>query len=470
MIPANTVTRWYGSGWTPSSRPFSRQRHASNERRHPFPFMSPGSRLMTLSPLLFFLLLPILHAEVPAVPRSQEELVQPAVPGAGQIILTGEPEDYDLDFLNQRIPLFFEHYKAPDAVHPVRRWDIRFLSTDVDGSPILIHAQLFIPLIQAQAKPSLPLYVFASGTTGITDRAAPSLEKPDELRWGWYRENMLAYATLGHIVIFPDYSGFHDPQVAQRYFSKYAEGYMMLDAIRAVQNFFQSPDGQSQPVHPSGDVFTAGYSQGGHAAMAAADLRPLYAPEVPLSGMITYGSTNNIEALLREGVAYTPAILYSFREIYGHNSLDPADYLQPRFVPNFDQEAIESVDIFQVFYGFDSGRVYTPRFRNALLNRTLQQDFPALWVMGEENNSGLSGHGLPALVIQGSQDFIVTDASQTEFVLKLRALGSETRFLIYPEASHRYTRHAGFQASIDWMQQRAGRQDPWHPAGSNPGD
>lgn len=70
---------------------------------------------------------------------------------------------------------------------------------------------------------------------------------------------MLAYAGLGYIVIFPDYLGFNDSDRPQRYFSKLAEGHVMLDAVRAVFRFFESP---GHAVRPSPAVFLTGYSQG----------------------------------------------------------------------------------------------------------------------------------------------------------------------------------------------------------------
>ena len=92
---------------------------------------------------------------------------------------------------------------------------------------------------------------------------------------------------------------------------------MLLDAVRATYAFFEAfgtnADVNPSNVKPSGAVFTAGYSQGGHAAFAAADLRPSYAPELPLTGMIGYGATTNVERLLREGPYYAPYIVQSYR-------------------------------------------------------------------------------------------------------------------------------------------------------------
>lgn len=389
--------------------------------------------------------------------RTMAELVLPPVAGAGTIIATEYRGELSIPELSASIPSFFESYETPVPRYPVRSWNIRFLSTDFDGSQVTIHAQVFVPVLDVSEE--LPVYIFAAGTTGIGDDCAPSLEVPEKQRWGWYTQNMLAYASQGYIVVFPDYTGFHDPLRTQRYFSKYAEGYMMLDAIRAGRAFFDSPATVDLAAQPSRFVFTSGYSQGGHAAMAAADLRPYYAPDIPLSGVITYGSTNDVEALMREGVAYTPLILNSYREMYGSSHINIADYLLPKWLEKFDIQSILCLTEFQALYGFDATTLYTPRFLAALKSGTLARDFPALSALAAENHTGLSGHGLPSLVIQGSLDFIVTDNTQTRFVTALRERGSQTRFLIYPNVTHRYTRHAGFNASLVWMQEQiaAGR-------------
>ena len=164
-----------------------------------------------------------------------------------------------------------EDFPVRPMRYDVQTYDIRYVSTDHDGSAAEIHAQLFVPIFTEPA--GRPLFVFGSGTTGIADGCAPSLEQPEVRRWGYYRENMLAYAGSGVITIFPDYLGFGDPDRPQRYFSKLAEGRTMLDAVRAVDDFFETSvraaDGH---VRPSGHAFVGGYSQGGHAAFAAADI------------------------------------------------------------------------------------------------------------------------------------------------------------------------------------------------------
>lgn len=174
-------------------------------------------------------------------------------PTTGVILSLEETARLTAEQLAASIPSFFENYPSPTPLYPVRSYAVRFTSQDFDGSPVEIKAQLFVP----EASGEFPLYAFASGTTGIGDECAPSLERPEQRRWGWYTQNMLAYATLGYVVMFPDYTGFNDPARPQRYFSKLAEGRMMLDAIRAARAAF--PIGGME-AKPGNHTFTAGYS------------------------------------------------------------------------------------------------------------------------------------------------------------------------------------------------------------------
>lgn len=383
-------------------------------------------------------------------PQETEAIIEQAVTGPGHIIEISENTRYTLEETEKAIIPFFENFDHEPMTYGVRSYNIQFLSTDFDGSEAVIYAQVFIP-DSAEAK-ELPVYVFGSGTTGISDACAPSLEIPEEIRWGWYRQNMLAYAGSGFITIFPDYLGFNDPGRPQRYFSKEAEAHVMLDSIRAVNNLYKMGEFSDLKATPADKVFTAGYSQGGHAAFAAADLIGAYAPEIELSGVIGYASTNNIATLFREGICYGAEIIYSYMKMYGEDEIDPAKYLNSSFIPTFEEDASTMcVDVFQYYFSYDSKKLFNAEFYNALYGETLAEDYPVLFKYMEMNNTGLSGHGIPAFVVQGGTDFIITTESQNIFVDKLKALNSDVQYTVYDGIPHKYTRMAGFADSITWM-------------------
>lgn len=349
----------------------------------------------------------------------------------------------------------FEHFVHPAPRHAVDEYELTYITRDADGSPVEAFASLYLPVTRRSTE--APVLAFTSGTTGIGDQCAPNLEQPEVVRWGWYRMNMKNYAAQGVITIFPDYVGFHDPEIPQRYFSKAAEGHLLLDAFRAVYAVYRNLPGLIRTgTRPSGTHVTAGYSQGGHAAMAAADMVATYAPEIGLSGAIGFAPTTNVEELLRTAAYYAPYVIYSYRAIYGEEVVDPAALIAPRWLNTFDADVLRMcVDEFQYFYPFEGVDMYTPEFEAALRRDGLAEAFPEFKRVLDENVTGVGGHGIPVMLIQGNQDIIVTNESQRAAADAMRAVNTPTWLLELEGVRHRHTRPAGFRASLDFIQQVA---------------
>ena len=174
----------------------------------------------------------------------------------------------------------FGDLPAPEAVNPVDCYLVRFESSYSNGEPAMITAQLFLPRVPLDELRMA--YVFAPGTTGILDACRPSREHIAGIRWGLYRAHVLAFAGRGVVGLLPDYTGFGDPQRFQPIYNAEVEGRMMLDAVRALHRFLevQGKEETDDGIREAEDlsVFVSGFSQGGHAAFAAADLRRRYAP------------------------------------------------------------------------------------------------------------------------------------------------------------------------------------------------
>ncbi len=345
----------------------------------------------------------------------------------------------------------FEDFPRPDAQYGVDIYELMFVTRDADGSPIEALATLYLPVAEEQTE--APVLAFGSGTTGIGNQCAPSLEVPEEIRWGWYRQNMQAYAGQGIIAIFPDYVGFHHPDIPQRYFSKAAEGHLMLDALRAVRVAFDQYTDQIDTAVRPGDInVTSGYSQGGHAALAALDMNERYAPDVPVAGAIGFGSTNSVEMLMKEAGYYSPYIIYTYQQIYGSAMVDPAELLQERWAETLEEDVMRMcVDEFQYYYPYEREPLYTEAFYDALYSDTLSSEFPTFKRILDENESGLDNHGKPVLMIQGNQDIIVTNPAQRAYVARLRDSGSTVELVEMEGVRHRHTRPAGFAQSVEFI-------------------
>lgn len=351
---------------------------------------------------------------------------------------------------------FYSRAKIPKAIYDVDRYSISFNSTEDDGKPIIIKSQLFVPKMQEGTE--TPLYVFGQGTTGLGDRCAPSREVPEVSNWGNYRAHMLSYASKGYIVVFPDYEGFNDRARLHHYFNAELEAKVLLDATRATFNFFEK---EELSVSPAESVFYAGYSQGGHAAFAVKDLASEYAQELPIKGVIGYGATTDMVALLKENPTLAPYVFYSYSDHYGKEIVDPEEYLLPTLIPTLRRDTITTcIGGIYKLYGYDAKNIYNPAFFDALYNDKLDEAYPSLKKVLDENSSGYSSSDIPSLVLQGTTDPIVTLKSQKEFLRKMCSKKNNLTYLEYQGVHHYQTRQVSFNDTIEWMQNITGGEIP----------
>ena len=365
---------------------------------------------------------------------------------AGRLVDAVFVERWSPEDVQQRAAVAFGGYGAPLVENAVDLWLLRFTTTRFDGEVAVVTARAFTPVDPPRGP--APLLVYGSGTTGVADACAPSREYERATPLGYYRELLAPYAGRGVATVFPDYLGFEDPERPQAYFHADSEARVLLDAARAMSELYGRAEGLGD-LRP--ETFFGGYSQGGHAAFAVADQHRAYAPSVQVSGVMGFAATTDVEALLATAAYYAPFVLLAYRSVYG-DEIDPAQVLAPRFVPTLEQDAgAFCVDRAQQVYPYDGAGTYTPEFHRALQAGDPGAVAPAFAAALAANETGLSGHGLPALVVQGGQDVIVLDRTQERFVAALCAAGSPVAYLNVPTARHRDTRPAGFDASLEWM-------------------
>jgi acetyl esterase/lipase len=368
---------------------------------------------------------------------------QPLEPGAitaVQLVETLPPAEVD-----RIVAGLFEGAKQPAAAFQVDCYTLRFQSLYPDGSPASGTAQLFLP---RAAEPPEMMYLFAPGSTGLINSCRPSREHIAGIRWGLYRSHVLAFAGQGLLGLLPDYLGFGDPGRLQPYMSAVAEGRLVLDAIRAARRFLEQKGWSLPRGKPA--VFVSGFSQGGHAIFAAADLQRAYAPEVRLSGIIGYGPTTDLEALFREFPVSAPMAIYTYSKMYGTARFDPASILQERWARSLAHDVTrQCIGGMQQYYPWSARELFTPAFADALFAHRLRDLYPEIYRILRENSSGLSKHRVPCLILQGTDDIVVRPASQAQFVRQLCQAGSPVKYVVYK--GRHDTRQVGYWEALDWM-------------------
>lgn len=349
--------------------------------------------------------------------------------------------------------------QAPAAQNDVDSYIVVFESTDLDGDPTPITAQIFVP--RGLDRPST--FVFGAGSTGLVEACAPSRNYVENRTWETYSAYTLAYAGQGFVSVVPNYMGFFVVGELQPYFSLEAEGRVLLDAARATRSLSDS-EGE---VTLGDATFVAGFSQGGHAAFAAADLAQTYAPELNISGVLGFGASTNLENLFREFTYVAPWVVYAF-DTYFPERIDPADILLPAYANNLANDAERlCVGGAQNYYPANPANLYTPDFAAALQEGNLADSFPEVYNLFTENDAGVSGHALPSLLLQGVDDPVVTLSSQNAFVAELCETSSPVRYPNYLRTRHE-TRYIGFNEAITWMSALAAGEPPPDDCGNLP--
>ncbi|MBL8322897.1 MAG: alpha/beta fold hydrolase [Acinetobacter sp.] len=193
-------------------------------------------------------------------------------------------------------------YSITDPVVTTSLYDLDDLSADaadsrlmtykmlgVDGEITQATALVFTPKTAPPAK-GWPIVVWAHGTTGVADKCAPSQQGLQATQG--LLEQLLAE---GYVVVAPDYEGLGTAG-SHPFLNLKSEAFSITDAVMAARDYLSR---QGKKV--SSQWMTIGHSQGGHAALGAAQ----YASRVQLDykGTIAIAPASNLEVILKGGEA-----------------------------------------------------------------------------------------------------------------------------------------------------------------------
>ncbi|MGY1941760.1 lipase family protein, partial [Nocardia gipuzkoensis] len=186
-----------------------------------------------------------------------------------------------------------------DRGWPGKAQHVMYTSRLQDGSPVAVSGTFIDATGPWQGPGPRPTVVIAPGTSGQGDRCAmsvafstgltvftdpsPSLSANQEL------PASAVWSGLGARVLVTDYIGLGTPGM-HTYANRIEAAHAVLDGVRAAHNL--SGAGAETPV------VLWGYSQGGGATAAAAEMAPQYAPELNLKGTWAGGPVADLAAIL----------------------------------------------------------------------------------------------------------------------------------------------------------------------------
>ena len=345
--------------------------------------------------------------------------------------------------------------------YPVDTYRIWFQTRNEDDVVIQIQAEVRFPRVEGDVE-EFPVFVYGPGTTGIATKCAPLEEQARGYNWGDYRSHLLSYATQGYITIIANWQGFDDPDRTHPYFVAELEGRVMLDAARAVYDFFEHPPSDDIFARPAPAIFLGGYSQGGHGAFSADIMAADYAPELDIKGIIGHATAPDVEGLMYDSPRYTPYIVYAYRDFYGDQVVSLQDVLSQNWISTFEQDVTSlCIDDAFNYYANTPEQMFAPEFRNALYSNQLADQFPAFKEKLDANYSGrVVNASVPAIILHGDADPIVQLHTINKFVSEMCQAGKSVTYNVYPGVDHFQTRQYSFVDTLQWMEGILGGNTP----------
>jgi len=327
-------------------------------------------------------------------------------------------------------------------------WRILYLSELPDGSRSATSGTVIAPAGKPLSR-GRPVVAWAHGTCGMCPSCSPS-RQPDPFQKMTWLEGMIAN---GWVVTASDYTGLGTPGVPPYLVGK-GEAYDVLNSVRAA---IRLPG-----TGASTRFATWGSSQGGHAALWAAQLASSYAPELQLVGAAAAAPAGELVSLLNEQYSK------SFAWVIGPQVL----VAWPHYYPTLKIDTITTDKGKSKYQEMAKLCVLTAGSEALIREKVLGQRLflqnpatdPAWRKVAEENTPSPPG-SVPVLIVQGLADKIVLPNTTALLAEHFYAAGSPLTVTWLGAVGHLETATVGGPLVNTWLQQRFSGL----PAGSTKG-
>lgn len=354
------------------------------------------------------------------------------------------------------------------APYPGEATRIMYSSQDTHGAPDAVTGTFFRSSAPWTGPGERPLIVIAPGTQGQGDACAPS-KLVNSLTAGSAQSGPMVeyemipaaiWLTKGADVVLTDYEGLGTPAM-HTYVNRVSEAHAVIDAARAAADL---PGTRVTDATPIG---VYGYSQGGGAAAAAAELLPTYGADISgrVAGVVAGAPPADLRATLEQvdGTSLAGVIGYAL------NSMLAAypDEVRPVLDAEINDRGRSMLSaVSQQCVGetaFQFGFADTTQFTRT--GESLSQivgRYPQIADVMERNRIGTLAPAAPVLVLSGDHDDVVPHGQARELADDWCALGADVRFDDFREPSiidgaglgHVIPMLGGTATFVDWLDAR----------------
>ncbi len=294
--------------------------------------------------------------------------------------------------------------------------NLLYTTTDQDNDTTTATAVLFVP--SSTTGSALPLVVWAHPELGLGQGCAPSVRGQSPGGLG----DVSDLLSRGFAVLEPDLPGLGTPGSPSLLIGV-TEGRALLDGIRAVT--------QVSGVR-LGRIVIWGHSQGGHAALWAAQVAPDYAPELALAGVVADEPIADPSAVMGHLAQISSAdplvdeVLYSYSNAYPEVKLGEYRGFLAALVTQEEATGCGSLSPSGqalLLLGAGTAPWLQPPTQGPLAQRLAA-------------NVAAADLSIPLLMIQGADDQVVPEAIQASGVRARCEVGSVVDYRVYRGLRH----------------------------------
>ena len=299
-------------------------------------------------------------------------------------------------------------------------WRVLYHSTDVNGNDVPVSGLVIAPTGAGPAG-GRPVVAWGHPTTGSDRHCAPSAALDPWL----LIEGLHSLLEAGYVVTATDYPGMGahgDPS----FLIGASEGNAVLDSVRAA--------GAIDGAHANNKLLLWGHSQGGHAALFAAQNARTYAPDLDLVGVAVAAPAAELGELLDADIGDVSGITigaYAFdtyQRVYDGPALTTV---------LTEAGAAATPEMAKLCLFRDNShlhRIARPLIGDYVANEPTTTEPWQDWL--SENTPGAVAIDVPIFVVQGETDTLVVPSTTDTYVEKLCASGEHVYYDKIPKTGH----------------------------------
>ncbi|NQX10247.1 alpha/beta fold hydrolase [Microbacteriaceae bacterium VKM Ac-2855] len=319
-------------------------------------------------------------------------------------------------------------------------WRIVYHSTDYSGADILVSGTVIAPAVSVPAPAEGRTVVsWAHPTTGSAPRCAPSSGIAPFV----FIEGLTDLLAAGNIVVATDYSdmGIAGPP---SYLIGATEAANVLDIVRSAR---------LMDLGASSRVVLWGHSQGGHAALFAAQEAAEYAPDLTIAGVAVAAPATDLGELLNADINDISGVsigAYAFTAYaLAYASRLPPDPLSSILTDAGAEAAPAMAKLCLLGQNEQLHEIAKP-----LIGAFVSQDPASAPGWGEllaENSPTVAPLPMPLFVAQGAKDVLVRPEITAAYVARQEGAGGIVESQVYPDEGHGGVAMAALTELMAWL-------------------